>query len=355
MPRSRDRTFLGRTIPVTGWWVDPNAGSGVEDFMITSLHHVTATVGNARADRAFHAGTLGLRLLKRTINFDNPSVYHLYYGTEVGAPSTIMTTFPYEGWGMKKGRPGSGQITEVWYSVPPGSLGTWSGWLDARGTPARTEATPFGEPALQLSDPSGLDVRLVEAAWDPRSPWNGGGPGEGAAIRGVHHVTIRVRRPDRSLEFLTKVLGLEVIGEGENRTRVAVGASDRATAGGSSVAGAPGAIVEVEHVPEATAGAGGIGTVHHLAFSVPGDEEQAAFQERLRSVGWPVTEVRDRQYFRSIYFPEPGGALFEIATAGPGFAIDEPLEELGGALKLPSWEEPNRASIEPHLPALESA
>ena len=306
--------------------------------VIRSLHHVTATVADAQQDLDFYAGLLGLRLVKKTVNFDNPGVYHFYYGDETGTPSTIMTTFPYAGWGVPVGTQGAGQITVTSFSAPAGSL---PGWRDRLADAAADfdEAPPrFGSPVLTVRDPSGLVLELIESGADARQGWTSPGTPEGSALFGVHGVTLSVRSAGPTLEFLTGVLGWRVVAEEGPRTRLEVGA------------GGPGATLDVLESPSAPAAVNGLGTVHHVAMAVAGAEEQLAVREDLIARGWAVTEVRDRQYFTSIYFREPGGVLYEVATAGPGFLVDEEAHALGRELKLPPWEEPNRARIEDRLP-----
>lgn len=307
---------------------------------ITSLHHVTATVTEAQPDLDFYVGHLGLRLVKTTINFDNPEVYHLYYGDERGTPSTLMTTFPYGGWGVPPGVRGVGQIHVTSFSVPVGSLDFWRDRLTSRGLGIAAEEERFGAPSLTVADPSGLQIELIEASDDPRAPWIGGEVGADAAIRGIHGVTLLHRESQPTREFLTEVLGFRVSEETGARTRVSVGE------------GGPGATVELLRVPTGARAQNGLGTVHHVAFAVADDEEQLRIREILLKAGVSVTEVRDRQYFRSIYFREPGGVLFEIATAGPGFLVDEEPGLLGSALKLPPWEEARREWIQDRLPPL---
>ncbi len=354
-------------------------------FGITGLHHVTATVVDGKEDLRFYTGLLGLRLVKRTINFDDPSVWHLYYGNERGTPSTIMTTFPYGGKGVRPGVKGSGQITVTSFSVPTGSLGRWrarlsrlaplegreagkgageprgSGMSAVAGVGGVIEGTRFGAGTLRFRDPSGLGIELVEEDEDPREPWTGRGGEVGAgprggsedlgplgpesAIRGVHAVTLLMRDPEPSVRFLEEMLGGRVVAEEASpegyRTRIEIGE------------GGPGAYFEILHDPDAPRAVNGLGTVHHVAMSIPGDEEQAEARRALVEAGHYVTEVRDRQYFRSIYFREPGGVLYEIATAGPGFDLDEELDSLGTELRVPSWEEPNRAAIAAALSPLD--
>jgi len=307
---------------------------------LPTLHHVTATVANAREDLEFYTRVLGLRLVKKTVNFDNPRVYHFYYGDEVGTPSTIMTTFPYSGWGVREGRKGAGQITATSFSVPPGGLAFWRERLPREGRAVKDLPLRFGEAGLALEDPSGLVIELLEAAGDHRSPWLGGGVPEEAALQGVHAVTLRVRRSAPTEEFLRSVLGFREVGRQGATTRMATGR------------GGPGAQVDVVEDTDSPEAVNGLGTVHHVAFAVADEAAQLRVREELAARGVHVTEVRDRQYFRSIYFREPGGILYEIATAGPGFTLDEEPARLGEALKLPPWEEQRREEIEAGLPSL---
>lgn len=305
---------------------------------IPSLHHVTATVSEAPPDVRFYTGVLGLRLVKKTINFDNPGVYHFYYGDERGRPSTLMTTFPYGGKGVPVGTRGRGQITVTTFSVPSGTLTYWRDRFGRAGLDPREGEERFGEAALVVDDPSGLLIELREGEGDERAPWVAEGVDPAAAVRGIHGVTLTVGSAEPTVRFLTEVLGLEVVGRAGAMVRVATGR------------GAPGGYLDVLEAPDAAAAVNGLGTVHHVAMAVAGDEEQLALRRALVERGHQVTEVRDRQYFRSIYFREPGGVLYEIATEGPGFTTDEEVEALGTGLKLPPWEEPNRAAIEEALP-----
>ncbi|HEU5171728.1 MAG TPA: ring-cleaving dioxygenase [Gemmatimonadales bacterium] len=307
---------------------------------IVGLHHVTATVGDSQADLDFCIGVLGLRLVKKTVNFDNHNVYHFYYGDERGSPGTIWTTFPYAGWGVPVGAGGAGQIAVTSFSVPADSLGPWQARLAECGVPVEEVEPRFGEPALRLRDRSGLVFELIGSDRDARAPWTGGGVPADAAIRGLHGITMVVRDPGPSLELLVGVLGFEVLDEAEARTRVSVGGD------------APGRTIDVVRAPDAPAALNGLGTVHHVALAIADADEQRRLRAELVSRGLQVTEVRNRQYFQSIYFREPGGVLLEVATVQPGFTLDEDPARLGCALKLPPWEEPHRAAIEARLPAV---
>jgi glyoxalase family protein len=307
---------------------------------ILGLHHVTATVDQAQADLDFYRDLLGLRLVKQTVNFDNHNVYHFYYGDEPGTPGTLWTTFPYGGWGVPRGRHGRGQIIVTSFSVPVGSLGFWSSRLAERGLTADVTTSETGSSALRFTDSSGLALQLVEDRSDPRSPWTGNGVGAESAIRGLHSVRLSVRDPGPTTALLTEILGFVVTGEHDGRVRLAVNGD------------LPGRRVELVYGPEGPAGLNGLGTVHHVAFAIESPEEQLRLRRELVDAGYRVTEVLDRQYFRSIYFREPGGVLLEAATVGPGFTADEELSELGRRLKLPPWEEPNREVIEQRLSAI---
>jgi len=304
---------------------------------ILGLHHVTATVDDAQADLDFSVDTLGLRLVKKTVNFDNHFVYHFYYGDEVGRPGTIWTTFPYKGRGVPVGAKGAGQITVTSFSVPAGSLDTWKTRLRQRGYTV-TDAQPrFGEESILVTDPSGLVIELVATDADTRTPWTTADMDARSAVRGLHSVSLEVRDPRRTVDFMCEMLGFEVVNEMEGRIRVAVNGDG------------PGKSMDIVHAGDAAWAKNGLGTVHHVAMAIGSDDDQLEIRDEL--VGRAnVTEVRDRQYFRSIYFREPGGVLFEIATIRPGFPVDEPVPDLGRGLKLPPWEEPYRPQIEAQLP-----
>jgi glyoxalase family protein len=306
---------------------------------ILGLHHVTATADDAQQDLDFYLGALGLRLVKKTVNFDNHNVYHFYYGNESGTPGTIWTTFPYKGWGVPVGRKGTGQIRATSFSVPAGSLDRWKTRLEERNV-AVQESERFGEASIAFTDPSGLITEIVGSAQDARRPWTANGVDEADAIRGLHSVTLLVRSPKETVDFMKDLLGFEVVDERPGRIRVAVNGDDA------------GKLIDVASDPSAQPAVNGLGTVHHVAMAIAEPDEQLRLRDDLLRRGSRVTEVRDRQYFLSIYFREPGGVLFEVATTGPGFAIDEDLGSLGRDLKLPPWEEPHRAEIVTRLPTV---
>lgn len=303
---------------------------------LQGLHHVTATVDAAQPDVDFCAGALGLRLVKKTVNFDNHHVYHFYYGDERGTPGTIWTTFPYHGRGVRVGTKGAGQITVTALSIPSTAFRFWEKRLTDRGIDVSRGAERFEEESMVATDPSGLRIALVATDKDARKGWSGS-VNEASAVRGLHSVAMTIRSPEKTLELMTGILGFQIVGEAGDRIRVGVNGAG------------PGRIVDLVLAPDAPQAVNGLGTVHHVAFAIPDDESQKALRERLIDLGYQVTPIMDRQYFRSIYFREPGGVLFEVATMGPGFAVDEPADCLGQGLKLPPWEEPHRVEIEAGL------
>ena len=304
---------------------------------ILGLHHVTATVDDAQDDLDFCLGGLGLRLVKKTVNFDNRHVYHFYYGDRQGTPGTIWTTFPYKDRGVPEGRKGAGQVTVSSFSVPHGSLDFWRARLGARAVASTDVAARFGEPVIRFADRSGLTFELVGAARDERTPWVADGFDAANAIRGLHSVTLVVRDAAKTVALMTRLLDYTVVDEMDSRIRLAVNG------------GGPGKTIDVAHHADAEPAVNGLGTVHHVAMAVGSADEQLRLREELIQYGCKVTEVRDRCYFQSIYFREPGGVLFEVATVQPGFSADEEEASLGRDLKLPPWEEPHRADIEAAL------
>jgi glyoxalase family protein len=319
------------------------------NFPILGLHHVTATVDDAQADLDFSLDALGLRLVKKTVNFDNRGVYHFYYGDERGSPGTLWTTFPYKLLGVPAGIKGAGQVTVTSFSVPAGSLDSWKKRLREQGFTV-TDAPPrFGEESVVVADPSGLLIELVATNNDTRTPWISHGHqaasgrvadpiNETCAVRGIHSVTLTEADPAPTLTFMREWFGFSVADEMDGRLRVSVNGTG------------PGKTVDILKSPDGRHARNGVGTVHHVAMAIGTDEEQLALRDALVKAGIHVTPVIDRSYFHSIYFREPGGVLFEVATVTPGFMVDEPIEQLGQGLKLPPWEEVNRADIESALP-----
>jgi len=303
------------------------------------IHHVTEIARDPQQNVDFYTKALGLRLVKQTVNFDAPHIWHLYYGDEQGSPSSILTFFPWPG--VAKGRDGAGMTSATAFSVPAESLGFWAQHLGAMGIESSLAKDAAGNDVLELRDHDGMRLQLVGTVGDTRSGWDGVGkiPAE-HAVRGLHSVELSETAIDPTAFMLHDMLGMSTSGENAGRASF------------SMAAGSSGARVEVVGgVNERGMQAGG--TVHHVAFSAPDLTTMELWQEELREQGVPVTEVMDRQYFKSIYFREPGGVLFEIATDDPGFATDEPLLELGRTLKLPPWLEPSREQIAHSLPKIE--
>ena len=304
----------------------------------TGIHHVTAIAGEPQRNVDFYVGLLGLRMVKKTVNFDDPATYHLYYGDGAGTPGSIMTFFPWAG--APQGRIGAGQLTVTSFSIPAASLGYWTERLVENSVRFEKPEERFGETVLRFSDPDGLRLELIAAGEDGREGWTDGPAPAEHAVRGFHHVTLAVAEPSRTAELMTDSLGFRQAGGAEGRTRFVAGA------------GGPGNTVDVAYATGFPRGTMGVGTVHHVAFRAPDDETQLELRERVRALGYNVTPVMDRNYFRSIYFREPGGVLFEIATDPPGFAVDEEPEHLGENLKLPPWLESRRDQLEEVLPPL---
>ena len=304
------------------------------------IHHVTAIATDPRRNLDFYAGLLGLRLVKKTVNFDDPGTYHLYYGDESGRPGTLLTFFPWPG--ARRGARGSAQVTATALSVPTGSLEAWSRRLARAGVPHDDPSTRFDERVLRFDDPDGMRLELVEdeAARDV-APWADGPLGEDLAIRGIHSTTLGLAAIEPTAELLTGLFGARAIGEQSARARFRFA--------GTGI----GSRVDLLHRPDEGHGRIAAGSVHHVAFRAADDDEHAIWRDAVRATGLGVTPVQDRQYFHSIYFREPGGVLFEIATDPPGFTWDETVDGLGSALKLPPWLEADRGSIEGRLPDLE--
>ena len=301
------------------------------------IHHVTAISGEPQRNVDFYAGLLGLRLVKKTVNFDDPETYHLYYGDGPGNPGTIMTFFPWAH--APGGRIGAGQVVVTSFSIPATSLGYWTERLVEQGVRFEKPRDRFGETVLTFEDPDRLRVELV-ATEDGRPEWAGGTVPSEHSVRGFHHVALAVETTESTVRLMTESLGFRQVDRSEGRVRLSAGE------------GGPGNTVDVISASGFPRGSMGVGTVHHVAFRVPDDETQVALREEISALGYNVTPVLDRNYFRSIYFREPGGVLFEIATDPPGFAVDEAEAELGTHLKLPPWLEPRRDKLEEVLPPL---
>ncbi|HTG32720.1 MAG TPA: ring-cleaving dioxygenase [Thermoanaerobaculia bacterium] len=309
---------------------------------IAGIHHVTAMASDPQANVEFYTGVLGLRLVKKTVNFDDPGTYHLYYGDEVGHPGTIMTFFP---WPMaRRGVQGAGQATVTSFAVPEGSLGFWTERLARLGVTFDGVKTRFDEEVLTLLDPDGLRLELVARA-DGRPGWMDGPVPAEHAVRGFDGVTLTEWNLDVTQQVLAGTLGFRRVREEGDRVRFEAGTGE---------GGGAGSRVDVLASPSAARGRVSAGTVHHVAFRAADEADQLAWRRAVDESGLYVTPVLDRQYFRSIYFREPGGVLFEIATDPPGFTWDEPVESLGSGLKLPPWLEESRPRIEAALPPVET-
>ena len=293
------------------------------EIRFAGIHHVTAIAGDPQANVDFYSGLLGLRLVKKTVNFDDPTTYHLYYGDATGKPGTIMTFFTWPG--AVSGRVGAGQVSATRFAVPDDSLGFWTERLVEHGVRFGQPERRFGETVLSFSDEDGLPVEIAARPGlaERGEPWTQSPVPPEHAPRLISGVTLSERSREGTADLLTGFLGFEKVGEEGGRARYAAGESF------------------ADVLEASTPGAEGVGTVHHVAW-----------REEIEARGFNVTPVLDRKYFRSIYFREPGGVLFEIATDAPGFPVDEPVEELGTHLKLPPWLEERRADIEASLPPI---
>ncbi len=305
--------------------------------VIPGIHHVTAIAGDPQANIDFYASVLGLRLVKLTVNYDDPSTYHLYFGDEQGHPGTILTFFPWPG--VPKGQKGSGQAVDTSFSIPEKALDYWTGRLKAHRVPFEGPFGRFDERVISLSDPDGLSLELVSGASSAKDRlWEMGPVQSEYAIRGFHHVTLSEKESGLTATLLTETMGFRSLGREGDKVRFETGN------------GGPGAIVDLLVQPGRPRGLISVGTTHHVAWRTPSDGEQRDWREAIAEAGLNVTPIIDRRYFHSIYYREPGGVLFEIATELPGFTVDQPVEELGTRLVLPPWLEPSRTEIESHLP-----
>jgi len=308
----------------------------------SGIHHVTAIASDPQRNIDFYAGVLGLRLVKRTVNFDDPTTYHFYFGDEIGRPGSLLTFFPWPN--ARRGRQGAGQAAVTSFAIVPGSLGFWLERLLKHSVEFEQPTTRFdGERVIALKDPDGLLLELVshqrvEQCEPPTDLEAGAQVPSMHAIRGVYSVTLWQDGQQHTAELLTGSLGFQLARE--------QGSIFRYTSNESR----PGSIVDLRIVPGLWPGVMGAGTVHHVAFRATDDATQGSARAALESNGYNVTPVLDRDYFKSVYFREPGGVLFEIATDGPGFTVDEPAATLGRGLKLPGWLEPRRFEIEALLP-----
>lgn len=307
---------------------------------ITGIHHITAIASDPQKNVNFYTGLLGLRLVKKTVNFDDPSAYHLYYGDRTGSPGSILTFFYWPGL-SHQGRVGSGQTTALVLSAPASSLDYWQDRLSRNGVDVQ-RLTRFDEETLQFSDPDHIPVEIVAVDQDLREGWQGAGIPEQYAIRGLHTAELTVSLQESTEFLLTEQMGFRLVRREGNRARFEAGP------GGS------GNYADVVTDNQILRGLGGVGTIHHIAWSVPEDIDELRMQQVLQQAGFGVSDVRDRNYFHSIYYRERGGILFEIATSSPGFAIDESVDSLGQTLRLPDQFESQRSTIEKSLPILTS-
>jgi len=306
---------------------------------VLGLHHITAIAGNAKQNLDFYTKVLGQRFVKKTVNFDDPQTYHFYFGNEVGAPGTILTFFPWEG--VRKGYTGSGMATGIGYSVPKGSLEFWKDRFERFNVKHDGEEERFGEKYLHFQDPDGLKIDLIiPEIEDKRKPWETGEVKADVATKGFHSVTLTLRNVTPTANILTDILGFKLLKQEGNRYRFITDAIENAS------------IVDIIEAPNLAPGLNAAGTNHHVAFRVKDDTILMNYREKVLSKGLNITPKIDRDYFFSLYFREPGGVLFELATDNPGFDKDEPVSELGTHLKLPAQYESSRSEIEKVLPSL---
>ena len=306
---------------------------------VRGLHHVTAITADAQRNLDFYTGTLGLRLVKLTVNFDDPSSYHFYYGDALGTPGSILTFFVWPG--APRGRRGTGQAAATTFAIPEGALAYWRERLGGQGIAVETAASRFGDEVLTFADPDGMALELVARSRQTAAPtWAGRPVPAEQAIQGIDGVTVEVNRLDPTAALLTGALGFELRGEDGNRVRYVLDRDDRT------------AVVDLILTPRGGPGTIAAGNVHHVAWRTPDDATQLLWRDELTRLGLQVSPVLDRMYFHSIYFREPSGVLFEIATDPPGFATDETIDHLGERLTLPPWYESAREEILQVLPPL---
>jgi glyoxalase family protein len=310
------------------------------DKKIVGLHHVTAIASNPQRNLDFYIGLLGLRLVKRTVNFDDPGTYHFYFGDAHGAPGTILTFFPWPG--ARRGFRGVGQIEATAFAISPDSVGYWLDRFKQQHVTAEKTPARFGEEVIRFTDPDGLLLEVVASdSFGKTESWIDGSVPAEHSLRGFYSVSAALEGYERTATLLTESFGYRLVEESGNRFRFAA-PSD----------GGPGRIVDLLCIPDGRPGNVAAGSVHHIAFRARDDAEQLQWREHLVELGYNVTPVIDRIYFHSIYFREPGGILFEIATDPPGFTLDEKLDELGSRLRLPPWLESARSQIEKILPPI---
>ena len=311
------------------------------DDKIRGLHHVTAIASDPQRNLDFYVRLLGLRFVKRTVNFDDPGTYHFYFGDRRGTPGTIMTFFPWPG--ARRGIRGTGQIEATAFAISPDSIPFWLERFKQQHVTAEKASPRFGQDVIRFTDPDGLLIELIASdSLAPVQPWSNGAVPPEHALHGFHSVSAALEGYEKTARLITDTFGYRLIEESGNRFRF-----------GAAGDAPPGRIIDLLCLPDTAMGQVAAGSVHHIAFRAKDDAEQLKWREQLVDLGYNVTPVIDRIYFHSIYFREPGGVLFEIATEPPGFTLDEKLEDLGNHLRLPPWMESARSEIERILPPIQ--
>lgn len=306
---------------------------------VLGIHHITAIAGNAKRNYDFYTKVLGLRFIKKTVNFDDPGTYHFYFGDEMGTPGTILTFFPWEG--IRKGKQGNGMATEIGYSVPDQSLDFWSDRFQKQNVKVTGTGLRFGERYLSFEDPDGLPLSLIiPNTIDNRKPWETAEVKANVSTKGFHSITLTLRAVENTAKVLTDIFDYKLTGQEGNRHRFVTDAVENAS------------VIDLIEAPDDTGAINAGGTIHHIAFRVKDEKVLMEFREKVVRYELSITPKIDRNYFFSLYFREPGGVLFELATDNPGFSIDESVKDLGKHLKLPARYEANRAEIEKILPSL---
>jgi glyoxalase family protein len=304
---------------------------------VRGIHHVTAIAGDPQQNLNFYSGVLGLKFIKKTVNFDDPHTYHFYFGNETGNPGTILTFFPWTA-EASKGKKGVGQLTTISFSIPPQAMEFWIERFHKLNIKYTGPFKRFNDDLILFEDPDGVELELITSLRDNRHQFENSDIPKNFSIRGFHSVTLSEERSNRTLELMISILGFRKVSEEDNRFRIESGS------------GGPGTYVDILVNPNMLPGRMGVGVVHHVAWRAKDDEIQVALQAKLIDESYNVTPVIDRNYFHSIYFKEPGNILFEIATDPPGFMTDESKENLGTSLMLPPWFESRREEIEKALP-----
>jgi glyoxalase family protein len=311
-------------------------GKIMSNSYIKGIHHITAIAGDPQQNVDFYSGVLGLRMVKKTVNFDAPDTYHFYYGDNTGSPGSVLTFFPW-GEGTWKGRAGTGQVSVISFNISNNSIDYWMERLQLADLSIQGPHSRFNEQVISFRDPDGIQLELVSTDQSDFVPWQEGPVPAEMAIRGFYSATLAVRNHQETAKFLTESFGYTFKESSGNRFRY------------SNSGKKLGSVVDLLELPDGPEGRMGAGAIHHIAWRIPDDEKQLEKREELIERGYQITPVMDRNYFHSIYFREPGNILFEIATDTPGFLIDESIEELGKNLKLPQWLEKKRSDIEMSL------